>query len=56
MVGYVVCVLSCEVLILFPNCFWDTPFFFGGGCYTDLSKGLTEGRKIYKTGKKKTPA
>jgi len=23
--GDVVCVLSCEVLIFFPNCFWDTP-------------------------------
>ena len=27
MVGDVVCVLSCEVLIFFPNCFWDTPCF-----------------------------
>ena len=25
MVGDVVCVLSCEVLIFFPNCFWDAP-------------------------------
>ena len=25
MVGDVVCVLSCGVLIFFPNCFWDTP-------------------------------
>jgi len=25
MVGDVDCVLSCEVLISFPNCFWDTP-------------------------------
>jgi len=32
-------------------------FFFGGGCYTVLSKGLTEWRKkTYKTGKRKTPA
>jgi len=32
-------------------------FFFGGGCYTVLSKGLTELRKkTYKTGKRKTPA
>jgi len=25
MVGDVVCVLSCKVLVLFPNCFWGTP-------------------------------
>ena len=32
-------------------------FFFGGGCYTVLSKGLTVWRKkTYKTGKRKTPA
>ena len=32
-------------------------FFFCGGCYTVLSKGLTEWRKkTYKTGKRITPA
>jgi len=25
MVADVVCVLSCDILIFFPNCFWDTP-------------------------------
>jgi hypothetical protein len=50
-----VIVLCLKPLAHFPTYLFF--FFFGGGCYTVLSKGLTEWRKkTYKTGKRKTPA